>query len=203
MRQKEKCFLFHLLPTLPSLLDTALLDPVLCLFINRLSRSFGLFFSLGSADRTSPAESFMPSPKCRPVFWSILNSTYCCAARDNGMGAGCVGISAPFCNRSSATGNGFRSGVGVVGRGVCIVGLRPGDDTVEPLRWCMKELDGDAGSAAASARKTAWVPRDRSAAFGLARSANAYKTCWMLFCLILASSVSSGFLKWANVSVRP
>ena len=86
----------HLLPTLPSLLDTTLLDPVLCLLINRLSRSLGLCLSLGNAESTSPAESLTPSPKCRPVFWSILNSMYCCAARDKGIGAGCVGISAPF-----------------------------------------------------------------------------------------------------------
>lgn len=35
---------------------------------------------------------------------------------------------------------------------------------------------GDAGSAAARARKTIWVLRDRSVALGLARRAKAYNT---------------------------
>jgi hypothetical protein len=60
---------------------------------------------------------------------------YCCAARDKGMGAGCVGISAPFWSSSSATGKGFLVGVGVVGRWGSVDGLKAGDDRVdEPLR---------------------------------------------------------------------
>lgn len=84
------------------------------------------------------------------------------------------------------------------------VGLKLGEDrVVEPPRCCANELEGDAGSAAARARNTACVPRERSAAFGFARSARAYSTCWMLFCLMLTSKVSSGLLKCAMASVEP
>ena len=55
--------------------------------------------------------------------------------------------------------------------------------------------DGDAGSAAARARKTAWVPRDRSVEFGFARRARAYKTFLISFCFIDASRVSTGVEK--------
>ena len=46
---------------------------------------------------------------------------------------------------------------------------------------------GDAGSAAARARKTACVERERSWALGLARRAKACRTFWMSFRLILVN----------------
>ena len=55
--------------------------------------------------------------------------------------------------------------------------------------------DGEAGSAAARARKTAWVPRDRSVEFGFARRARAYRTFLISFFLIDASKVSVGVEK--------
>ena len=78
------------------------------------------------------------------------------------MGAGSIGNSAPFCNSSSATGKALRVGCAVPGR-VAEPGELAGDAVAE----------GDAGSAAASARNTACVPRDRSRALAFARSASA------------------------------
>ena len=51
---------------------------------------------------------------------------------------------------------------------------------------------GEAGSAAARARKTQCVFLDRSAALGFTRRASAYNTPWMSFFLTEARRVSSG-----------
>ena len=76
-----------------------------------------------------------------------------------------------------------------------VVGLELGEfgdgallrfDNEEDREW-LKLLApaGEAGSAAASARKIACVDRERSWALGLARSASAWSTLWMSFLLIL------------------
>lgn len=72
------------------------------------------------------------------------------------MGGGCEGISAPFWTRSSAIGN------GMILTEVAVLGLGGRVEELDP---------GDAGSAAARARKTACVLRERSVTFTLARSA--------------------------------
>lgn len=83
-------------------------------------------------------------------------------------------MSAPFCTSSSATGNAVTlPGVG------------------ERVELDGEAEAGEAGSAAASARKTACVLRDRSAAFVFAPRAIAYKTPWISFFLMLARRVSS------------
>lgn len=97
------------------------------------------------------------------------------------MGAAVIGRSAPFCSNNSATEKGFRIGWGVDGRA-----SRPGEVAGDA------EAEGDAGSAAARARNTTCVPRDRSRELGFARSARAYNTFWMSFFLTEASKVSSG-----------
>lgn len=82
---------------------------------------------------------------------------YNCAAGERSIGAVCCGISAPFCTSSSAIGKGMGLGGGCL---AVLIGENPGD--VEP---------GMAGSAAARARKTACVFRDRSVALTLALNA--------------------------------
>ena len=116
-----------------------------------------------------------------------------------------AGRSAPLRSSSSATAKGLRGpvdggaggGAGaplpdVSGReGACGGGLGSGLVDAE---------DGDAGSAAASARNTACVERLLSSAFGLARRARAYDTFVISFFLIDASSVSSAVEKWLRVA---
>jgi hypothetical protein len=82
----------------------------------------------------------------------------------SGIGAGKAGKSAPFCKSSSATENGFRLGCGFAVAGRAPGPGEPAGDTV---------AEGDAGSAAASAKNTTWVPLDRSREFGFARRASA------------------------------
>lgn len=66
------------------------------------------------------------------------------------------------------------------------------DDDLDEGRALASDDAGDAGSAAARARKTAWVPRDKSDEFGLAFRASAYRTFFTSFFLIDASKVSTG-----------
>lgn len=85
-------------------------------------------------------------------------------------------------------GKGLRVEDGVPGRELGEVGEGPDltlEDRVEVEEdrpWkpgaglLVPKLAGDAGSAAARARKMAWVDLDRSWAFGLARSARAWRT---------------------------
>jgi hypothetical protein len=98
------------------------------------------------------------------------------------MGAGWRGRSAPFCRRSSATEKALRVGCGVAGRA-------PGAGEPEGD----VEAEGDAGSAAARARKTTCVLRDRSRELGFAFRESAYSTLAMSFFLTDASNVSSAF----------
>lgn len=132
---------------------------------------------VGRTDNWSPFGS-LAAPLCGlPSRCSFLNSMYCLAAVDNGNGDVSVGTSAPFCRRSSATANGFLCD-GEVGREF---GDKEDPDAcsveVEDECLCEKPAEvGDAGSAAASARKTACVDRTRSREFGLARNARACNT---------------------------
>lgn len=77
---------------------------------------------------------------------------YSWAAGERGIEGGCGGISAPFWTSSSAMGKGIALALDRADR---LVGVDP----------------GEAGSAAARARNTAWVLRERSGTFTLARRA--------------------------------
>ena len=68
-------------------------------------------------------------------------------------------------------------------------------DDFEEGRAFVSDDAGDAGSAAARARKTACVPRDKSDELGLAFRASAYKTFFVSFFLMDASKVSTGLEK--------
>ena len=95
-------------------------------------------------------------PKCSPNFWQIhllaslpalvdvlpirrsfFISMYIFAASESGKGDGSVGISAPFCSRSSATGNGFR-GIGLEGRGGVVADICP-----DGTRMLDEDSDGE------------------------------------------------------------
>lgn len=161
--------------------------PLALLRFNRRSRSRGAeagaarllppaddgvpFPKLGRADNWSPLASLAEvEPFCAtaalPIFCSCLNSRYCLAASESGIGHdSTAGASAPFCSSSSATAKGFLED-GEVGREVG-AGAKPGESVeVEEVCLCENPLApaeaGDAGSAAASARKMAWVLRLRS-----------------------------------------
>ena len=82
-------------------------------------------------------------------------SMYSVALRLRGNAGSAAGISAPFCTSISAIGNGIAF---------------PADDSG---RVGDIDDDGDAGSAAASARKTECVPLDLSVTFGFAFEASA------------------------------
>ena len=110
---------------------------------------------------------------------------YSCALGESGKAGNVVGIEAPFCVSNSAIGK------------AAIFGAARGDEEIGKALLVVEA--GEAGSAAARARKTVWVFRDRSVALGLARRARAYSTPWMSFFLIEARRVSSGVEKWEKV----
>lgn len=92
-----------------------------------------------------------------PAFWSM----YSCAFRLSGNAGRVVGMMAPFCTRSSAMGKE-------------VVGLCWPDTDRECVAANGAEEAGfAAGSAAARARKTECVLRDRSAALAFAWFAKA------------------------------
>jgi hypothetical protein len=183
----------HYTPRLPSLASKPVfltnLPLALTRFCNLASRS------LARSDGVLPLPAKMDGSDgsvsvdgvcCRgtaglPARCSVLKSRYVLADGLSGMGAGNAGRSAPFCNRSSATEKGLRVGCGVVGRAP-----GPGETAGDV------EAEGEAGSAAARARNTTCVPRERSRELGLARRASAYNTLPMSFFFTDASNVSSG-----------
>lgn len=103
---------------------------------------------------------------------------------ERGIGAAQDGISAPFWISNSAIGKDLR--IDLPDEYCDDV-----DDFDEDIALASDDA-GEAGSAAARARKTAWVPRDKSDEFGLAFRASAYRTFFMSFFLIDASKVSTG-----------
>lgn len=115
---------------------------------------------VGSGPSVSPAP--LPiDPDPIPDVLAVRCSMYNRAAADSGIAGNWTGTSAPFWISSSAIGNAFGLAVSPPDAAV-LLGETAGDGTADP---------GAAGSAAASARKTAWVPRERSVALTLPRSA--------------------------------
>lgn len=110
----------------------------------------------------TPPSSTVPVCIFRPPFCSSLASRYIRAACESGIGdVSATGGSAPLRISISATWNDLLRLPDVLS--LVALGDAAGDDLT----------DGDAGSAAARARKTAWVFRDRSCTFGSAPSASA------------------------------
>ena len=141
---------------------------------------------------------FINGAGLRPSLSSVLYSKYSFAAWDRGIGAGSLGMSAPFCRSNSATANGLRGGA--LGESTIAVLAGPpvevprSVDVDEEETWLILVLPppGAAGSAATRARYTACVERERSSALGFPRRASASKTFWMSFRLMLVSRRSSG-----------
>src|SRR3569833_2342189 len=155
--------------------------PALTRFRSRAALSLvSLAPGLKVAPGREPMPSYAPPPPPPPPPPTTLTaalrprliSTYAWALRLRGKAGMAAGISAPFCQSSSATGNGTTLSGASVRDGVEVG-------------------DGDAGSAAARARNMACVPRDLSVELGLAPRARPYITCWISFFLMAASSVSS------------
>ena len=98
---------------------------------------------------------------------------YSCAAADSWIGGVWGGISAPFCTSSSAIGKGIALTDGPLVLGRDEAGEEDEDVAAAAAAglWLGVVVPGDAGSAAARARNTACVLRDRSATLTFARRA--------------------------------
>ena len=139
-----------------------------------------LLLIIGNGPRLSPL-----LPEIALVF-AVRCSRYSFALLDSGIAGRWTGTSAPFWISSSAIGKAFGCWFTAVGPAFPF-GVVTGLGVADPAM---------AGSAAARARKTACVPRERSCALTLPRRAMPYRTPWTSFFFTLARRVSSAVPKW-------